>query len=99
MKLESGIVAGLLTVLAGCGTRSGVPGRPSPDSQVARPDQVTSFAALYGANCAGCHGAGGKGGAAQPLGDPLFLAIADDAAIRRVVSGGVPGSAMPSRDA
>ena len=54
------------------------------------------IAALYGANCAGCHGAGGSGGAAQPLRDPLYLAVADDATIRRVVRNGVAGTAMPA---
>jgi len=28
--------------------------------------------------------------------DPLYLAVADDATIRRVVSDGVPGTAMPA---
>ena len=39
---------------------------------------------------------GGKGGAAIPLGDPVFLAIADDAAIRRTAANGVPGTPMPA---
>ncbi len=38
----------------------------------------------------------GKGGAAIPLGDPVFLAIADDAAIRRTAANGVPGTPMPA---
>lgn len=94
MKIESGFIA--VIALTACGMRDRVPGQPSPDSRVARPDQVTSFATLYGTNCAGCHGAEGKGGAAQSLRDPLFLAIADDAAIRRVVRNGVPGTPMPA---
>ena len=57
MKLESGFIAGLMLIVCGCGIRARAPGQPSPDSQVVRPDKVTSFAALYGANCAGCHGA------------------------------------------
>jgi cytochrome c oxidase cbb3-type subunit 3 len=51
---------------------------------------------LYGANCAGCHGADGRGGAARSLVDPVFLRIADDAAIRRVTADGVSGTAMPA---
>jgi mono/diheme cytochrome c family protein len=54
------------------------------------------FNILYGHNCAGCHGPGGKGGAAISLGDPVFLAIADDAAIRRTAAMGVPGTPMPA---
>ena len=50
---------------------------------------------LYGANCAGCHGADGKGGAARGLADPVFLRIADAATVRRVTAAGVPGTAMP----
>src|SRR5439155_25662770 len=34
--------------------------------------------ALYEANCAGCHGADGRGGAARGLTDPVFLRIADE---------------------
>ena len=71
--------------------------RPArPDSQVIPPDQIMDFNVLYARNCAGCHGADGKGGAAISLSDPVFLAIADDAAIRRVAANGVPGTAMPA---
>jgi mono/diheme cytochrome c family protein len=52
--------------------------------------------ALYGANCAGCHGADGNGGAARGLLDPVFLDIADEATIRRIAAAGVPGTAMPA---
>jgi mono/diheme cytochrome c family protein len=58
------------------------------------PDRITSFPYLYTRNCAGCHGPAGKDGAAISLSDPLFLAIADDAAIRRTISSGVPGTPM-----
>src|SRR5262249_49796182 len=46
------------------------------------------FDALYGARCAGCHGADGKLGPAPPLNDPLFLAIVPDAELLHVVSEG-----------
>jgi mono/diheme cytochrome c family protein len=58
--------------------------------------QPSDFDVLYGANCAGCHGADGKGGAARALADPLFLQIANEATLRRVTAGGVPGTAMPA---
>jgi len=92
--MRAGLAAALTVVASGCDIRA--PGRPAPDSQVPRPDKVTSFAVLYAANCAGCHGPEGKGGAAMALRDPLYLALADDATIRRVVSQGVPGTAMPA---
>src|SRR5258708_9829865 len=56
---------------------------------------LTEFDTLYTANCAGCHGADGKGGAARGLADPVFLRIADDATLRGVTANGVPGTAMP----
>src|SRR4051812_27417571 len=72
------------------------PGRPNRYSKVIPPDQIMDFATLYGQNCAGCHGPRGTGGAAVPLADPVFLAIADDEAIRRTASNGVPGTPMPA---
>lgn len=56
----------------------------------------TEFEILYATNCAGCHGADGKGGAARGLADPVFLHIADDATLRRVTASGVAGTAMPA---
>jgi cytochrome c oxidase cbb3-type subunit 3 len=72
------------------------PGRPRPDSELVPPDQIMEFNILYAQNCAGCHGTGGKGGAAIALHDPMFLAIADDSAIRNASSNGVRGTAMPA---
>jgi cytochrome c oxidase cbb3-type subunit III len=66
------------------------------DSQVIRPNKITDFDVLYKKNCAGCHGLQGKGGAAIGLADPVFLAIADDAAITRIAANGVPGTSMPA---
>jgi cytochrome c oxidase cbb3-type subunit III len=90
--MKSAIVLGLALALAGCDA----PGRPGKDSQPVRPDQVISFTTLYATNCAGCHGAEGRGGAAQSLRDPVYRAIADDAAIRNVVRNGVRGTPMPA---
>jgi cytochrome c oxidase cbb3-type subunit 3 len=59
-------------------------------------DGRAEFDLLYGLNCAGCHGAGGTGGAARGLADPVFLRIADDATIRDAVARGVPQTAMPA---
>lgn len=86
------LAAAILLTATGCGA----PGRPAPDSQALPPGNVVDFNVLFGANCAGCHGENGKGGAALAIGDPVFLAIADDAAIRRVIVAGVPGTAMPA---
>ena len=77
-----------LLAATACGTRDIARGRPMPDSISIPPDEVMDFHLLYARNCAGCHGADGKGGAAIALGDPVYLAIADDATIRRVARKG-----------
>jgi len=79
-----------------CSIRDSAPGRPAADSQVIPPSKIMDFSLLYARNCAGCHGANGKGGAAIGLADPVYLAIVDDATIRRVTAGGVSGTAMPA---
>jgi mono/diheme cytochrome c family protein len=86
-------VAASLVLLAACGS---APGRPAKGSEALAPNEVVEFRALYGANCAGCHGAQGRGGAAIGLANPVYLAIADDASIRKVTAEGVRGTAMPA---
>jgi cytochrome c oxidase cbb3-type subunit 3 len=70
--------------------------RPPVDSQVVPPGKIMDFAVLYSENCAGCHGQNGKGGLAIALSDPVYLAIADDVAIRATAAQGVSGTAMPA---
>jgi mono/diheme cytochrome c family protein len=72
------------------------PGRPSRYSKVIPPDQVLDFKILFAQNCAGCHGPGGNKGAAIPLANPVYLAIADDEEIRMTAANGVPGTPMPA---
>jgi mono/diheme cytochrome c family protein len=76
----------------GCGA---APGRPSEASIPVDPDKVSDFAALFQQNCSGCHGAEGNHGAALAIGDPVYLAIADDATLRKVVANGISGTSMP----
>jgi mono/diheme cytochrome c family protein len=83
-------VAGAM-FLAGCSTS---PGKPAAGSEIIAPSEVMDFGTLYAENCSGCHGAEGHGGAAIALGDPVYLAIADDAATRKVIANGVRGTAM-----
>jgi mono/diheme cytochrome c family protein len=89
------LAIGLLAMTA-CGSRSTMPGRPAADSQVIPPNRILDANVLYEKNCAGCHGRDGKGGAAIGLGDPVYLAIANDATMTRVTAEGVPGTAMPA---
>jgi cytochrome c oxidase cbb3-type subunit 3 len=91
------ILAAVVTVaVAACNGCNNSPGRPKSDSEIIPPSQVMEFSLLYSQNCAGCHGASGKGGAAIALANPVFLAIADDSVIRRTAANGVPGTAMPA---
>jgi len=80
------------TLLSGCGSPHG---QPRKGSETPAPKEVLEFSTLYAENCAGCHGTDGRGGAAIALADPVYLAIADDAVMRKVITTGVPGTAMP----
>jgi cytochrome c oxidase cbb3-type subunit 3 len=91
--LSLGLIMAIFIVLF-CTSCANPPARAGGDPQVMRPTLVMDFNVLYGENCAGCHGSQGKGGAAIPLSDPVFLAIADDATIRRIAANGVPGTPM-----
>src|SRR3984957_19124420 len=82
-----------LVMLAACSTPDG---QPQTNSEPAAPSQVSDFGTLYAQNCAGCHGAEGRGGAAIALANPVYLAIVDETAVRNVVGKGVHGTAMPA---
>ena len=92
--LHSGLLIALCAMLvSGCASPHG---QPAKGSETLAPNEVLDFGTLYGENCAGCHGTEGRGGAAIALADPVYLAIADDAAIRKVIAKGVPGTSMPA---
>src|SRR5271169_605783 len=91
--LVLGAVALFAFGFCGCAT---APGRPLPGDTPIVPNDVTDFSTLYAQNCSGCHGSGGKGGAAIALGDPVYLAIADDAILRRAATDGIRGTSMPA---
>ncbi len=93
-RLVAAVLAVLLSwVMTGCGS---LPGRPGPGPEVGRPDAVMNFDVLYRQNCSACHGPDGWGGAAFPLADPVYLALVDNATLRKVVANGVPNSLMPA---
>ncbi|MEP7355065.1 MAG: cytochrome c [Acidobacteriota bacterium] len=79
-------------ICIGC---SNAPGKPGPGPEVRRPQDVMEFATLYQQNCAGCHGREGKGGAAMPLANPVYLGFAGEATVRKIAANGVAGSLMP----
>jgi mono/diheme cytochrome c family protein len=84
-------VAWLLALIVACGR----PADPATDG-VASAQGTAGFDRLYGANCAGCHGANGRNGAALSLDDSVYRTILDSAALRRAVATGVPGTLMPA---
>ena len=87
------VAVGAFLACAGCARSRAV---PRVELEVVPPNEGLDFNVLYGQNCAGCHGVEGKGGAATALANPVFLAIADDAAIRRTAANGVPDTPMPA---
>jgi cytochrome c oxidase cbb3-type subunit 3/ubiquinol-cytochrome c reductase cytochrome c subunit len=66
-----------------------------------RPEQVTDFRELFEENCAGCHGRDGSLGVAQPLNDPLYVALISDERLTAIISRGVRDTSMTAfaRDA
>lgn len=84
---------GLYLLLCGC---ENAPGRPGPGDMPIVPNEISDFGTLYEQNCTGCHGSAGKGGAAIALGDPVYLAIADDGVLRRAATNGISGTSMPA---
>jgi len=80
-------------LLVGCGT---APGQPRADSVESAPNEIVAFEVLYADNCAGCHGANGRGGAAIALANPVYLAIVDQRSMRATIATGVRGTSMPA---
>ena len=87
------LVATLGVLFVGCGTP---PGQPRAGSITLAPNDVVEFDALYADNCAGCHGANGRGGAAIALANPVYLAIVDERSMRATIADGVRGTSMPA---
>ena len=73
------VAACALPLMTGCD----LPGTPQPGPEVPRPEAVISFDALYGENCAGCHGAKRRHGSAADLANPEYQALVDDAIVAR----------------
>jgi cytochrome c oxidase cbb3-type subunit 3 len=81
-------------LLTGCNVH--LPGKPKEAERWRAPAEITDFNQLYAQNCAGCHGAGGRLGAARSLNDPLYLAFITDDALRQAISKGRAGTSMPA---
>lgn len=85
------LVASVAALITGCGHAPVDPPAPIP-----RPTEITDFSTLYSENCAGCHGGNGENGPAIDLANPEYQALADDATLRKWISGGMPGTEMPA---
>ena len=83
----------ILVLATGCDQ---LPGKPTPEERWKPATEVTDFSQLYAVNCAGCHGADGRLGAARPLNDPLYLALVSAATLRAMIAQGVPGTSAPA---
>ncbi len=86
------LLAAIVSVLCGC---EHIPGRPGAGPEVVRPEEVLDFSTLYKANCRGCHGEGGKNGAAISLANPVYLTMAGEQNLREITAKGVSGRLMP----
>ena len=82
-----------LVLLSACSTPNG---QPQKGSEPVAPNQVVDFGTLYAQNCAGCHGAQGRGGASIALANPVYLAVVDENTVHNVVANGVRGTSMPA---
>jgi mono/diheme cytochrome c family protein len=85
-------LASFLVLASGC---DNLPGKPAPGPLVPRPDSVLDAGTLYKENCAGCHGENGRGAVATPIGLPEYQALVDEATQIKIVTNGVPYTAMP----
>ena len=83
----------LLLAISGCDK---APGNPGSDPPVPRPEAELNFDVLYRQNCAGCHGAEGKKGAALDLANPVYQELVDDSSLRKWISNGMPQTQMPA---
>jgi cytochrome c oxidase cbb3-type subunit III len=92
-RIRAGAIALIGLGLIGCNR---LPGRPNVANREVIPSRVTSFDVLYRQNCAGCHGAGGRRGAARPLNDPVYLALVSPERLRKMIGDGISGTSMPA---
>ena len=88
--------AAALSLLLAAGCARMINGPQKVDEAQVRPDQIKNFDTLYNGNCAGCHGADGKNGAAVPMNNPVYMAMASDDQIRTIIINGQQGTLMPA---
>ena len=87
-------LAALFGIVMLGGTGCNAPGRQAAERVAVRPADIMDFGVLFSQNCSGCHGANGQGALTVGIGRPVYLAIADDATIRKTIEEGRPGTPM-----
>ena len=93
IRILSALAVLSLVMLAACS----IPDHePQINSEPVAPNQLLDFGTLYAQNCAGCHGAEGRGGASIALANPVYLALVDETTMRNIVANGVRGKSMPA---
>src|SRR5580698_6214191 len=88
--------AALIVVVGLALSSCDAPGRRAADVRAIRPSEYANFGQLFSQNCSGCHGKDGQGALTVGIGRPIYLAIAEDATIRRTIQEGRPGTFMPA---
>ena len=93
IRILSALAVLSLLMLAACS----IPDHePQINSEPVAPNQLLDFGTLYAQNCAGCHGAEGRGGASIALANPVYLALVDETTMRNIAANGVRGTSMPA---
>jgi len=92
-QLLIALVSAASLAAAGCNSS---PGKPGPDPEVPRPDQVLDFQTLYKTNCVACHGDVQNPGAAISITNPVLLQVIGEDNIKDILDHGVPGKLMPA---
>jgi len=77
-------------------TLSGCHPYGKPSLEEVDPEKATDFPTLFSQNCAGCHGNNGRHGPGRILNDPLYVAFIPREEIKKVLTYGRPGTAMPA---
>src|SRR5580704_15461881 len=85
------VIAGCFALLS-CDAR----GQRAAEVRAIRPIELANFGELFSQNCSGCHGKDGQGALTVGIGRPIYLAIANDATIRRTIEEGRAGTPMPA---
>src|SRR5580698_8696594 len=88
--------AALIVVVGLALSSCDAPGHRASEVRAIRPSEVANFGQLFSQNCSGCHGKDGQGALTVGIGRPIYLAIANDATIRRTIEEGRTGTPMPA---